>query len=84
LQPPQNQVEEEDEACTFGKKMGTLWQQQNKTTIDVNSPVSERLFSDVTPLFRDLHWLPVNPYIRFKALVLAYMAVSGTAPTSKH
>jgi len=36
-------------------------------------------FSHVTPLFRD-HWL-VFTCIRFKTLVLAYNAVSGTAPT---
>jgi len=38
-------------------------------------------FSLVTPLFRDLHWLPVISCIRFKTLVLADKAVSGTAPT---
>ena len=37
-------------------------------------------FSHVTPLFRDLHWLPVVARIRFKVMVLAYKAVDGTAP----
>ena len=37
-------------------------------------------FSHVTPLFRDLHWLPVVARIRFKMMVLAYKAVDGTAP----
>jgi len=38
-------------------------------------------FSHVTPLFRDLHWLPVIAHIRFKTLVLTFMSVNGTAPT---
>jgi len=38
-------------------------------------------FSHVTPLFRDLHWLPVIAHIRFKTLVLTFMAVNGTAST---
>ena len=37
-------------------------------------------FSHVTPLFRDLNWLPVVACIRFKMMVLAYKAVDGTAP----
>jgi len=37
--------------------------------------------SHVTPLCRDLHWPQVISHIRFKTLVLANMAVSGTAPT---
>ena len=37
-------------------------------------------FSHVTPLFRDLHWLPVVARIKFKMMVLAYKAVDGTAP----
>jgi len=37
--------------------------------------------SHLTPLFCDLHFLPVIARIRFKTLVLAYKAVSGTAPT---
>uniref|UniRef100_A0A8C5BX13 Reverse transcriptase domain-containing protein n=1 Tax=Gadus morhua TaxID=8049 RepID=A0A8C5BX13_GADMO len=37
-------------------------------------------FSHVTPLFRDLHWLPVVARIKFKTMVLAYKAVDGTAP----
>ncbi|KAK0135721.1 hypothetical protein N1851_028398 [Merluccius polli] len=38
-------------------------------------------FSHVTPLFRDLHWLPVAARIKFKTMVLTYKAVNGTAPT---
>ncbi|KAK0136873.1 hypothetical protein N1851_026956 [Merluccius polli] len=38
-------------------------------------------FSHMTPLFRDLHWLPVAARVRFKTMVLTYKAVNGTAPT---
>ena len=37
-------------------------------------------FSNVSPLFLDLHWLPEVALIRFKMMVLAYKAVNGTAP----
>ena len=37
-------------------------------------------FSHVTPLFQDLHWLPVAARIRFKTMELADKAVDGTAP----
>ena len=36
--------------------------------------------SHLTPLFCDLHWLPVVAHIRFKVMVLAFKAVNGTAP----
>ncbi|XP_069393581.1 uncharacterized protein, partial [Paralichthys olivaceus] len=36
--------------------------------------------SHVTPLLRDLHWLPVGASIRFKMMVLAFKAVNATAP----
>ena len=35
----------------------------------------------VTPLLRDLHWLPIAARIRFKTLDLAYRAAKGTAPS---
>lgn len=36
--------------------------------------------SHVTPLFIELHWLPLAARIKFKALMLAYRVVSGSAP----
>ncbi|KAF4081701.1 hypothetical protein AMELA_G00164220 [Ameiurus melas] len=35
----------------------------------------------VTPLFISLHWLPVAARIKFKALMLTYKTLSGTAPS---
>ena len=37
-------------------------------------------FSHVTPLLRDLHWLPISARIKFKTMILAYRAVHKTAP----
>ncbi|KAL2089307.1 hypothetical protein ACEWY4_013995 [Coilia grayii] len=37
--------------------------------------------SHVTPLFINLHWLPVSDRIQHKALTLAYKVTSGSAPT---
>ncbi len=34
----------------------------------------------VTPLFINLHWLPVAVCIQFKALMIAYKNTSGSAP----
>ncbi len=34
----------------------------------------------VTPLFINLHWLPIAARIKFKALMFAYRTISGSAP----
>ncbi len=34
----------------------------------------------VTPLFINLHWLPIAARIKFKALMFAYRTTSGSAP----
>ncbi len=34
----------------------------------------------VTPLFINLHWLPIAACIKFKALMFAYKTTSGSAP----
>ena len=37
-------------------------------------------FSRITPLLRDLHWLPVRQRISFKILLIVYKALIGQAP----
>ena len=37
-------------------------------------------FSHVTPILRELHWLPVAAHIQFKMMVLVFKAINGTAP----
>ncbi len=34
----------------------------------------------VTPLFINLHWLPIAARIKFKALMFAYKITTGSAP----
>ena len=36
--------------------------------------------SHVTPLLKELHWLPVDQRIQFKVLVMAYKAKNALAP----
>ncbi|KAK0145318.1 hypothetical protein N1851_015793 [Merluccius polli] len=40
-----------------------------------NSLLAGLPLSHVTPLFRDLHWLPVAAHIRFKTMLMAYKAL---------
>ncbi len=35
---------------------------------------------NVTPLFINLHWLPIAARIKFKALMFAYKTTAGAAP----
>ena len=37
-------------------------------------------FSRITPVLRDLHWLPVRQRISFKILLIVYKALIGQAP----
>ncbi len=36
--------------------------------------------SHVTPLFINLHWLPIAAHIKFKALMFSYKTTSGSSP----
>ena len=39
-----------------------------------------RRFEHMTPVLRDLHWLPVRQRIKFKTAVLVYKCLHGMAP----
>ena len=39
-----------------------------------------RKYDRITPVLRELHWLPVSQRIAFKLLTLTYQAVHGQAP----
>ena len=39
-----------------------------------------RKYDHVTPLLRELHWLPIKERIKFKLLVLTYRSLCGEAP----
>ena len=40
-----------------------------------------RKHDHITPVLKELHWLPVRKRIEFKILLLAYMCLHGTAPS---
>ena len=40
----------------------------------------ERKFCTITPILKDLHWLPVEARIEFKTLLHVYRCVNGIAP----
>ena len=39
-----------------------------------------RKFDHITPILKDLHWLPIHERIDFKILILTWKALNGTAP----
>ncbi len=52
------------------------WIQNSAARLIFNEP--KRMH--VTPLFINLHWLPIAAHIKFKALMFAYKTTSGSAP----
>ena len=38
-------------------------------------------YDHITPVLKELHWLPVRKRIEFKILLLAYKCLHGTAPS---
>ena len=42
--------------------------------------IRSRKFDHITPILRDLHWLPVSKRISFKVLILTYRALHDLAP----
>ena len=43
-----------------------------------------RKFDHITPVMRELHWLPVRQRIRFKTAVLVFKCLHGLAPGRSH
>lgn len=39
-----------------------------------------RKFEHITPVLKELHWLPIEERIKYKVLLLAYKAQNGQAP----
>ena len=37
-------------------------------------------FAHVTPILKELHWLPIEQRVAFKVLLLAYKGLNGLAP----
>ena len=45
------------------------------------SVLTAKLFYMLTPILKDLHWLPVRERINFKLLLLTWKAINGLAPS---
>ena len=39
-----------------------------------------RKFDHITPILKDLHWLPITQRIKFKTLLIVYKCLNGMAP----
>ena len=52
----------------------------NITPCTVNFMLTKK-HDHITPVLKELHWLPVRKRIEFKILLLAYMCLHGTAPS---
>jgi len=50
----------------------------NKLTARLITRTSHRIH--ITPVLKDLHWLPIQYRIQFKRLVLVYKALQGQSP----
>jgi hypothetical protein len=50
-----------------------------------NSPARliarRRKFDHITPVMKELHWLPVSQRIIYKILLITYKALNGLAPS---
>ena len=42
---------------------------------------STRKFDNITPVLKELHWLPVRYHIDYKILLLVFKALNGAAPS---
>ena len=54
---------------------------QNILNTEARLVTMERKFDHITPILRDLHWLPVNSRVQFKLSLQAYKTLHGLAPS---
>ena len=47
---------------------------------DVRILTKTRKFEHITPVLKELHWLPVREKIQFKLLILTWKSLNGIAP----
>ena len=62
---------------TYGKNLVKLQRLQN---VAAKIIVGGSKYEHVTPILRELHWLPVESRIHFKIMVLVHRAVNDTGP----
>jgi len=51
------------------------------TTAAARVVTGARKFDHITPVLRDLHWLPVRQRIKYKLAMTVYKCLHGLAPT---
>jgi len=57
------------------------WMYSAAESTDINLLVTgTRKFDHITPVLRELHWLPVRQWVKFKTAVLVFKCLHGLAP----
>jgi len=64
----------------YGISDGLLRKLQAVQTAAVRLVTGARKFDHITPVIRDLHWLPVRQRIKYKLAMIAYKCLHGLAP----
>ena len=65
----------------FGLPATELQKLQRIQNSDARLVIRSKRSDHITPILRDLHWLPVIARISFKVLLLTYKAMNGFAPS---
>lgn len=58
--------------------LNTTWKLQLDQNVVVQAVIDAPWFTHVTPLLRELHWLPVFFWMQFRMLVIVFKALNGT------
>ena len=75
--------------CIIARLCSTVWANTSKQNLKKLQNVqnfaariltNSRKFDHITPLLKELRWLPVNATLRFRDTVLAYKCLNGYAP----
>ena len=64
----------------FGISKDLIYKLQRVQNTAARLITRTRKFDHITPVLKDLHWLPVEQRIKYKLLLLAYKAQHGQAP----
>ena len=65
----------------YGVSDGLLKKLQAVQNAAARVVTGARKFDHITPVLRDLHWLPVRQRIKYKLAMTAYKCLHGLAPT---
>ena len=67
-------------ALLYGLPKVTISQVQRVQNSAARSLVGAKRRDHITPILRNLHWLPITKLVDYKLLVLVYKALNGTGP----